>query len=77
MFVINASVPDYAAHIHVPTRLVIGCADQAHGVQEMLRAYGIDGEVIEVDTVPERSKDEQERAGRLMALLYAPAEGSA
>lgn len=77
MYVINISVPDHKSHIYIPTRLVVGCGEQAIGVNAMLQAHGIDGEVVEVDHAPERSDDEKQRAVQLMALLFAPVAGSA
>jgi hypothetical protein len=77
MFIINASVPDHAANIHVPTRIVVGCGEQAIAVNALLQQCGIEGEVKEVDVAPMRSSEEMLRAQRLMALLFVPAYGNA
>lgn len=78
MYMFTVAVPDHKAAIHLSTRIVIGCYDQAQDVAAQLDAHGVDvTNLEEVATTPERSPEEMQRAQRLMALLFSPVVGSA
>lgn len=76
MYIVNVAVPVPSSKIYVPTRLVIGCEDQAKEAADLLERCGVHAEVSKVDVVPERSADEKRRAQELMVLLYVPAPNS-
>jgi hypothetical protein len=77
MFIVNVAIPDPASKIYTPTRLVIGCGDQAEMIGDMLHKCGMHTEVNEVVGIPERGDDEIKRASELMVLLFAQNGGHA
>lgn len=77
MFVIKTFVPDYSSKIYLPTRFVVGCADQAQFVGQSLINSGFSIDVEEVAQAPERSLEETQRAVNVLELLFQPAQGNA
>lgn len=78
MYIIHVSIPDHTSKIYEPTRLIVGCGDQVHAITAMCQAAGIDvGEVQQTDSLPKRDQAELNRAERLLALLFMPAQGNA